>query len=70
MFNFYEEPRLMVVTLHGPPGPGVASHAQEDFSNVFVHAPIPHLPMEEQTAGDWVWLWTREDVIIIGARVS
>ena len=43
MFNFYEEPRLMVVTLHGPPGPGVASHAREDFSNVSVHAPIPHL---------------------------
>ena len=44
----------MVVTLHGPPGPDVASHVREDFSNVFVHAPIPHLPMEEQTAGDWV----------------
>lgn len=36
-----KEPRLMVITLHGPTGPGVASHVEKEVNSVIASATTP-----------------------------
>ena len=43
----------MVVTRFGADGVCVASHVTEEIKLALVHAPIPCLHTEDETAGDW-----------------
>ena len=40
-------------THSGATGIGVAGHVEEELRNAFVHALIPRLKTEEETALDW-----------------
>lgn len=60
----------MVASLHGPSGPDVLSHAEEEAGSVLATAPIPRRQMVEQTAGNWVKLLKSKHVAYMGAQVS
>lgn len=64
-----KEPRLMVLTLHGPTGPGVASHVEKEVNSVIASATIPRRQTVERTARDWVKLQKSKAVVSVGVQL-
>lgn len=60
----------MVDTHSGATGPPVPGHAQEEFSDARVHAPILRLYTEEETVGDWDHIENRGNVTRIIVQVN